>query len=210
MLAAILAAAGLAGCGMGSMMPSGGWFGGSATSTNSTQGITNESLLAAAKVTDEGTADLIGAAQTCPQLVVWPEDQFLTVYEQGREGDGLAVMHRGEITKTARECQVEPGRVAVKYGFSGRVLLGPRGAPGQVTMPVYVIVSDANRQKLRSEPLQVMVQITPDQPIGYFSAVQTVSFEIPEGSRPADYKLFVGFQKPAMLDTGTKKKKTTG
>ena len=58
----------------------------------------------------------------------------MTIYEPGRVGDGLAVMHRGEISKTARECQIEPGRITVKYGFSGRVLLGPKGKSGRVTL----------------------------------------------------------------------------
>ena len=30
----------------------------------------------------------------------------------------------------ARECQLYPDRVVVKYGFAGRVLLGPKGHPG--------------------------------------------------------------------------------
>ena len=63
-------------------------------------------------------------AHGCPKVVMWPRDNNLTIYETGRAGDGLAIIHRGEITKTARECQIEPGRVTVRYGFSGRVLLG--------------------------------------------------------------------------------------
>ena len=72
----------------------------------------------------------------------------MTIYEPGKVGDGLAVMHRGEITKTARECQIEPGRITVKYGFSGRVLLGPKGKSGRVTLPLNVFVTDAKREKI--------------------------------------------------------------
>ena len=78
-------------------------------------------------------------------------------------GDGLAVMHRGEITKTARECQIEPGRVTVKYGFSGRVLLGPKGKAGRVTLPVNVFVTDAKREKIANEKVRVDVDVAARQ-----------------------------------------------
>ena len=100
----------------------------------------------------------------------------MTIYEQGKVGDGLAVMHRGEITKTARECQIEPGRITVKYGFSGRVLLGPKGRPGRVTLPLNVFVTDAKREKVVTDKVTVDVDVALDKPIGYFSFVRTVTF----------------------------------
>ena len=92
-------------------------------------------MLSAAKTNEQaGASPIVGEiAHGCPRLSVSPHGGHLTIYEDGRAGDGLAIMHRGEITKTARECQIEPGRVTVRYGFSGRVLLGPRGHAGNVT-----------------------------------------------------------------------------
>jgi hypothetical protein len=110
-------------------------------------------------------------------------------------GDGLAVMHRGEISKTARECQIEPGRITVKYGFSGRVLLGPKGKSGRVTLPLTVFVTDAKREKLYNDKVRVDVDITLDKPIGYFSMVRSVSIPMPEGSRPGEFEVYVGFDK---------------
>jgi len=119
----------------------------------------------------------------------------VTIYEPGKVGDGLAVMHRGEITKTARECHIEPGRITVKYGFSGRVLLGPKGKSGRVTLPLNVFVTDAKREKLVTDKVAVDVDIALEKPIGYFSLVRTVTFPFPEGSRPAEFEVFVGFDR---------------
>lgn len=183
----------LAGCGMGSL--SSGWFGSGAETAAPSTNISDDSLLSAAKLDGEGASSTASLGTQCPQFVVWPNDQLLTVYEEGRDGDSLAVIHRGEITQTARECSIEPGQVTVKFGFSGRVLLGPKGQPGPINLPVSVFVTDANREKVQTEPVPVQSEITAEKPIGYFSAVRTVSFPIPEGSRPADYKLFVAFDK---------------
>ena len=115
----------------------------------------------------------------------------------------MAVMHRGEITKTARECRIEPGRVTVKYGFSGRVLLGPAGQTTRVALPIKVFVHDANRQRLASEDMTIDVDVAVENPIAYFSQVKTVTFAIPEGTRPGEYEVLVGFDRPAATATGS-------
>ena len=189
----------LGGCGMSSITSGigGGWFGGSKSVKSETTGVTEDGLLQAAK-TDTGSIAPTGATELafgCPRFQVWSRDGYVTIYEAGRVGDGLAVMHRGEISKTARECQIEGNRITVKYGFSGRVLLGPKGRTGIVTLPLNVFVSDAKREKVVNDPVQVRVDVAVDKPIGYFSIVRSVSFVVPEGSRPAEYEVYVGFDR---------------
>ena len=189
----------LAGCGLSSITSGlgGGMFGGSSPAGPQVSSVTEEQLLNAAKAdgTATGSTSVGEVAAGCPRFVVWPRDNHITVYEQGRVGDGLAIMHRGEITKTARECHIEPGRVTVKYGFSGRVLLGPRGHSGIVSFPVNVFVTDAKRDKIATDKLKVDVGVALEKPIGYFSAVRSVTFNIPEGVRPGEYEVFVGFDR---------------
>jgi hypothetical protein len=196
-----LVASGLSGCGMSSITSGlgGGLFGNSSPSTQ-VKSVSEEQMLNAAKADEGGAgATALGGeiAYGCPRFKVWPRDNTLTIYEQGRIGDGLAIMHRGEITKTARECDVQGNRVTVKYGFSGRVLLGPRGKSGHVTLPVDIFVTDAKRQRIANDKLKVDVDVAVENPIGYFSAVKSVSFTVPEGSRPGEYEVYVGFERTA-------------
>lgn len=199
-LIAAASALALSGCGMSSLTSglSGSVFGGgsSAASKSSVQKVSEDQLLTAAKEGD-GTAPAAISAEAggCPRFVVGERDANLTIYEAGRVGDGLAIMHRGEITKTARECQVEPGKVTVRYGFSGRVLLGPKGKGGTVRLPLNVIVTDAKREKIATDTIKVDVDILVDKPIGYFSAVKSITIPIPEGSRPGEFEIFVGFDR---------------
>ena len=199
-LAAAVALAGtLGGGGMSSLTSGigGGWFGGQSKKAEGPS-VSEEQLLAAAK-TDTGTTASIGGevAHGCPRFQVWSREGYVTIYEQGRVGDGLAVMHRGEITKTARECLIEPGQVSVKYGFSGRVLLGPKGKGGRVSLPLNVFVTDAKREKVVIDKVKIDVDVALENPIGYFSMVRTITFTIPEGSRPGEYEVYVGFDRAA-------------
>jgi len=181
------------GCGVSLTSGLGGGMFGSKSAQD--KAISEELMLSAAKA--DGSDLLIGGevAHGCPRFVASSRDNNLTIYEIGRVGDGLAVVHRGEITKTARECAIEPGRVTVKYGFSGRVLMGPKGKPGAVSMPLSVTVTDAKRERIAADKLKVDTSVTLDNPIGYFSAVRTVTFAIPEGSRPGEFEIFVGFDR---------------
>lgn len=188
----------LGGCGLSSITSGlGSGIMGGSTANTQTGAVSEEQLLAAAQNGDVTAPPATGIeiAAGCPKFAPWPRDNFITIYEQGRVGDGMAVMHRGEITKTARECSIEPGRVTVKYGFSGRILLGPKGQPGPITLPVAVFVTDEKRARLVNDKLKVDVNVSVDNPIGYFSAVRTVTFDIPEGSRPGDYQVFVAFDR---------------
>ena len=90
---------------------------------------------------------------------------------------------------------VVPGRVTVRYGFSGRVLLGQKGQSGRVALPVNVFVADAKRERIVNDKAKVEVDVAVDNPIGYFSVVRSVTFNIPEGSRPGEYEVFVGFDR---------------
>jgi hypothetical protein len=196
-MAALLA--GVGGCGMSSLTSGigGGWFGGQDKAKTEVGTVSQDQLLAAAKTDVGNTGSLGEVAHGCPRFQVWAREGYVTIYEPGRVGDGLAVMHRGEITKTARECQIEQGRINVKYGFSGRVLLGPKGKSGRVTLPLTVFVTDAKRERIASEKVMIDVDLVLDKPIGYFSVVKSLSFAIPEGTRPAEYEVYVAFDRTA-------------
>lgn len=157
--------------------------------------VSEERLLEAARTDTTGQVDLASTATDCPKFTVWPRDKMLTIYEIGQVGDGLAIVYRGEITKAARECQFFPGRVTMKYGFAGRVLLGPKGRPGPITLPLKVHVTDKSRNRIATEDVRISVTIAPDNPVGFFSTVREISFAVPPGVPPRDYRVFIAFDR---------------
>ena len=156
--------------------------------------VTPDRLLETAKA-DTGTDLPGGSSSHCPQVVAWPRDRLLTIYQPDHVGDANSIVHRGEISKLARECQLYSDRVIVKYGFAGRVLLGPKGAPGTVTLGVSVRVAGAQQNTLATDKMSVTTTIPPDSPAGYFSMVREIAFPIVVGTRPEDYKVFVAFDR---------------
>ena len=139
-------------------------------------------------------ATSVAANYHCPQVVAWPNDRLLTIYEAGHVGDSLFIIHRGEITKLSRECQLTPDRVVVRYGFAGRVLLGPKGTAATVILPITIRVANADHKTLATDAVKITTTIPQGNPVGYFSMVKEVSFPIMVGTRPEDYKVFVAFE----------------
>jgi hypothetical protein len=135
-----------------------------------------------------------GNALNCPQVVAWPNERLRTIYQSGHDNDAMYVVNRGEITKLSRECRFYNGGVVVKYGFAGRVLLGPKGQPGAVTLPVAIHATDAYKNTLAKDKMSVRVTVPAGKPVGYFSMVREISFPIRVGTRPEDYKIFVALK----------------
>jgi hypothetical protein len=167
---------------------------GTGDADSSASAVTEDRLLETAKA-DTGTDLPAGFSAHCPQVVAWPRDRLLTIYQPGHVGDANAVVHRGEITKMARECQLYSDRVIVKYGFAGRVLLGPKGAPGTVTFAINVRVAGAQQNTLATDKMNITATIPAGDPAGFFSMVREIAFPIMQGSRPEDYKVFVAFDR---------------
>ena len=135
-----------------------------------------------------------GRSPTCPQVVAWPNERLHTSYQRGHDGDQNFVVYRGEITKLSRECRFYGGRVVVKYGYAGRVLLGPKGYAGTFTLPVSISATDAYKAQIARDRMSVRVTIPGNQTVGYFSMVREISLPVRAGTRLEDYKIYVALK----------------
>ena len=198
----VLAGFALAGCSLGSV-PSFGDLGGSVfgssekkkEATASEKLLSEDRLLAEAKQEVTALSQDAKQASLCTKFRIWDAERFLTVYDVGRYGDGLAVRYRGELTKAARECVLQPGTAHVKVGFAGRVLLGPKGQAGHVNLPLDIYLTTKKGKILKNIKISVPVVIEQGKPIGYFSMVRKIDIPLTEGRSGKDFRLFVGFDK---------------
>jgi len=179
----------------------GGMFGGSSTE-GTTASISSSVLPEQERSLSMAANEMVpavaeGGVGACPRISIWKNDAQLTIYQIGRVGDNLAIRHRGEITKTARECEIAPGQVTVKYGVAGRVLLGPLGKSGAIKLPVLVHVTDKASQKIQTTKLDVVVNIEGGKLHGNFSTVQSLSFPVEPGVPASQYSVFVTFDRNA-------------
>jgi hypothetical protein len=204
-LAVLVLCIALGGCGISGLTApfgsGGGLFGSSKPEKNAGQEagwgatVSEASLLASARGGD--ITGSIGSSQGCPAFSVAPGGKNITIRAKDAQSpnDLMAVLHRGEITKTARECANTPQGLVVKYGFAGRVLLGPKGRSGNITLPVKITVVDDLRRTVKSETLRLSVAVPSGQSAGYFSMVRIITVPIGPGMTPKSYKVNVAFDR---------------
>ena len=85
--------------------------------------------------TPPGQSDL-----DCPSVEI---RQGASTYSQSVEDNGstaLSLRYQANFVRFARECVQRGGNVTLKVGIEGRLILGPAGTPGEVTLPVRLAV----------------------------------------------------------------------
>jgi hypothetical protein len=140
------------------------------------------------------------ATSYCPQIRIQNDTENMGVYDRGHDGDAAFLQTLGSITRTARECTTTGTTLSMKVGIAGRVVAGPKGGPGAVTLPIRVaVVRQGAPKPLFSQLYKVQVTLAPpDLGSDFAQVADPVNVQI----NPDDHDLiiYVGFdegKKPA-------------
>jgi hypothetical protein len=188
-LAGVLAAAmALAGCNT-----SGGMFGSGATpqpagaQTTPAVGSPVHTALFGQPVTPQ-VADV--DPRLCPRIEVRDGSNL---WRQGGEGP-TELRYQATVTDLARECRIDGSTMTIRVGIEGRVLVGPKGDAGRVTLPIRIAVTRGLSQPVWTRLYQVPIEIPAGSPNVTFTQVEdAVQFPLPEPAELATYIVFVGF-----------------
>jgi hypothetical protein len=134
----------------------------------------------------------------CPPIRIRGGTGVYTAYERGKDADPSAVRYSASIGKTARECNPTGTGLAIKVGVAGRAVGGPKGAAGDVSLPVRVVVTRADKTVAYSQLFKLGVNLQPPDLGADFEQVIT-TIDLPMAPNERDVTIFVGFDegKPA-------------
>lgn len=130
----------------------------------------------------------------CPEIGVLDGTSADRVYAPGNDQSNAAVRYQFSIDDVARDCQVNGGRVAMKIGVAGRILLGPAGTPGTYPAPIRVaIINVGDGTPVVSKLYQVPASVNAAQSEAPFTLV-TDPLSVPAVEHFAqNYTIKVGF-----------------
>ena len=132
----------------------------------------------------------------CPGVAI---RQGASTYQLSGADSGssaLSLRYQASFLRFARECALRAGNVVMKVGVEGRVILGPAGAAGPVTLPVRLaVVKEGLEPKvIWTKFYMVPVTMPPGQPNVLFTHVdEDISFPKPPGDDLDKYVVYVGF-----------------
>ncbi len=127
----------------------------------------------------------------CPELRILNGAELVRRYERGHQDEAAFLIWQGSFGKTARECLYDQaGNLTLKVGVSGRVIAGPKGSAGEITVPFKIAVVKFKEAVLASEGYAPTVTL-PATGSTTFTEVKEITVPSPGSDR--DYIVYVGF-----------------
>jgi hypothetical protein len=94
----------------------------------------------------------------CPSVALREDNAIHRTYERGGDGDPSRVVYQASIAEVTRSCRYNGPMVTANVAVAGRVVPGPRGQTGAVTLPIRVTVmrgSEVVYSQLHQHQVQV-------------------------------------------------------
>jgi len=133
----------------------------------------------------------------CPTIDYRQGAATLTVNDTTK-GDNAALdlKYQASFVKTARECDVHGDMVTIRVGVQGRVVVGPAGGPGTVTVPLrYALVREGVEPRtIWTKLFPIPVTVSSSQLNVPFTHIEEeLTVPIPSPSELAAYVVYIGF-----------------
>ncbi len=107
--------------------------------------------------------------------------------------DPNELRYQATITETARECTVTASGLSIKVGIEGRVVVGPKGGAGRVTLPLRIAVTRDLQNPVWTKLYHVTIDVPAGAPSVAFTQIEeAIPLNIPDTESDA-YRIFIGF-----------------
>ncbi|MGE0338600.1 MAG: hypothetical protein AB7O79_01850 [Xanthobacteraceae bacterium] len=106
------------------------------------------------------------------------------------------IRYQASIVQIARECSIVGDTMTIKIGIEGRVLVGPKGGAGNVTVPMRVALVQEGPQPRPVVSKFYAVQVSVPQgatQVPFTQVDNDVSFQLPADKDLERYIIYVGF-----------------
>lgn len=80
----------------------------------------------------------------CPQVVMRDQDAVYRSYARGGQDNQDKLLFQASFNESTRQCTANETTMTINLIAQGRVVQGPAGTPGSVTLPVLVEVVDGD------------------------------------------------------------------
>ena len=160
----------------------------------SEKNVVESSAIVSAPAKDPAAVDFAKKDTYCPPVQVRSGTSTLEVYERGHERDQNYVRYLASIGQTARECTLVGDTLTIKVGVAGRVVAGPKGSAGNITLPIRIAVAKqfGGTGPLYSQLFKIPVTLAaPTFGANYNQVYEQIVVQAPPQDR--NLIIFVGF-----------------
>lgn len=135
----------------------------------------------------------VNADEDCPGATI---RQGAGAWAQNDGQGPTNVRYQASITQIARECAVLGSTMTIKVGIEGRLVVGPKGGPGTVTVPMRIALVHEGPQPrpIVSKFYAVQVNVAQGATQVPFTHIDDdLTFPLPADKNLEKYVIYVGF-----------------
>lgn len=126
----------------------------------------------------------------CPAVRVRQGTEAHKAYAKGGQDDATKLTYQASIATTSRACTRSDGMMMIEVAVAGRIVPGPAGAPGSVTLPIRIAATRGD-EVLYSDMVKDQVTLSGQPGATQFLVKQAnITFPIPD---KRNVVIFVGF-----------------
>jgi hypothetical protein len=147
---------------------------------------------------DTGPQSVAGASPDveCPYIKIREGASTLIIRGPG-DNPAMSLKYEGTFVRAARQCSLVAGQMVIRLGVEGRIVLGPQGTPGEVTVPLRIAVVDQTPSATKTVwtkliLIPVTVQSIDSNPT-FTHIADDVSFPMPSSAALDNYIIYIGF-----------------
>lgn len=165
-------------------------------------GVGGDTKQAAAKP-ETGKVTATSLRAYCPKVTLREGTSYFSTYGRGgkkaadsgstdtdQQNDSSNIIYQASITDVTRDCTHANGTMTLNVAVAGKVVSGPLGKPGAVTMPIRIVVMRGT-DVLYSKLHQYKVQISDTSAATQF-VFSDPAIAVPEPTT-ANYQVFAGY-----------------
>jgi hypothetical protein len=135
----------------------------------------------------------VNADDDCPAATI---RQGASAWAQNAGSGPTNVRYQASIVQIARECAILGSTMTIKVGVEGRVVVGPKGGPGNVAVPIRIALVQEGPQPrpIVSKFYSVQVNVPQGATQVPFTQVEDdLTFPLPADKNLEKYVIYVGF-----------------
>ena len=141
-----------------------------------------------------------GGGLTCPDIKIRPGASTYAVALPGKQPVGNDLRYQATITRSARDCNLENGRITARVGIQGRVIVGPAGAPATVEVPlrVAVVKDGVNEKVITTTVVRTTVSMGEGLSVPFSVVAEDVIYPAVSVDENDSYVFYIGFDPQAL------------
>ncbi|MBM7045183.1 MULTISPECIES: hypothetical protein [Rhizobium] len=106
-------------------------------------------------------------AGKCPQVTIPDQAGVYRIYAKGAKDDPNQLTYQASLAQATRQCTTDGTNLGIHVAVQGRLVAGPMGSSGKVTLPIHVAVMD-NETALYSKTINYTAEIPPGESTAQF------------------------------------------